>query len=878
MEKNSSLCRTYLSEIDQVDVSVQNIEYRDMWWFQVRGITNFAQKLPDRQLLEIVRSFLGSCMIPFCDVGILIVGNRQDGIHFFLGITDDEDLSSAFRSSCIANFPGIELAMERADYGSLQVGRAKGGVMVGIPCQQSNDKEDVISGRMPVDKLLSGMNGKNFSLLVLAERQPEMMIDRAIPKIEGLVMENSMLLTSNRTSEAGLQIKYENIEAQRYQNNLTKLQDMLYGGTQSGLWSVSVIYSCDSEMDLLALKNCLVSGYAGTGNERFEQLRCIDLVSGTEFLNRNPAFLTLPDPRRGEHPLNKVAGQEEYYQYLLQTFMNSQGLAHYFLFPKQEVKDFYIDEYVAFDVMMRRRPTEEAVRIGNIIMAGKGEDGSPPNYYEIPLKDLDRHALVIGATGGGKTNTMKVLLSEIWRKNRIPFLVIESAKREYIELLQVMPLKGAAAQFDMLNVFTLGNETEQGIRYRINPFEVMPGIALQTHIDYLLSTFNAAFEMYAPMPYVLERAVYEIYEDKGWDLFSGGNRRGLKEFPTLSHLYYKIDTVVNRMGYDNEVKSNVKAALKARINSLRIGGKGALLDVGRSIPIQSILAEPCIFELEDIGDDDTKAFVIGILLVQLYEYRKTQGTSSCLKGVMVVEEAHRLLKSVPETEGGNARTKAVEFFCNMLAEIRSFGQGIIIADQIPTKLASDTIKNTNLKIVHRTLTEEDRNCIGAAMHMTPEQIDYLNSLYRGCAAVYSEGDNRPKLVKMPLVQTVEGDGRQSMVAMLRRRAEEKLSEYYREDKKKHTACLYCENRNCPNSNLMQLIEEFDIEDYRGVQVSTADITALVHRFEKNFRLPELNEVQSICLMGFLLQRTEVEEEKQAEIIVEALKKFYPWRR
>ena len=59
----------------------------------------------------------------------------------------------------------------------------------------------------------------------------------------------------------------------------------------------------------------------------------------------------------------------------------------------------------------------------------------------------------------------------------------------------------------------------------------------------------------------------------------------------------------------------------------------------------------------------------------------------------------------------------------MLAEIRSFGQGIIIADQIPTKLAADTIKNTNLKIVHRTVMEDDRQCMGAAMHMTEKQTD-----------------------------------------------------------------------------------------------------------------------------------------------------------
>lgn len=228
-------------------------------------------------------------------------------------------------------------------------------------------------------------------------------------------------------------------------------------------------------------------------------------------------------------------------------------------------------------------------------------------------------------------------------KNAVPFLVIESAKREYIELRQIMKQSGTN-NFDTLDVFTLGDEGVNSVKYRINPFQAAEGVSLQSHIDYLLSTFNASFEMYAPMPYILEQAVYEVYEDKGWDLISNRNIRGMKEYPTLSQLYYKIDVVTDRLGYDTEIQSNVKAALKARINSLRIGGKGALLDVARSIPIDELLQNPTVLELEDIGDDNIKAFVIGILLVQLYEYRKSQGANPELQGILVIEEAHRLLK------------------------------------------------------------------------------------------------------------------------------------------------------------------------------------------------------------------------------------------
>src|SRR5699024_802141 len=161
-------------------------------------------------------------------------------------------------------------------------------------------------------------------------------------------------------------------------------------------------------------------------------------------------------------------------------------------------------------------------------------------------------------------------------------------KREYWELRN---LKG----FEDLLVFTLGSEAAAtSVKYRINPFETLPGISLQTHIDYLMSTFNAAFDLYPPMPYILEKAVYQVYSDRGWDIVENQNRYGLTEYPTLTDLCNKIDVIVDNMGYHQEVQSNVKAALQARVYSLMIGGKGAMLNTPRSVPIQELLARPAV--------------------------------------------------------------------------------------------------------------------------------------------------------------------------------------------------------------------------------------------------------------------------------------------
>ena len=380
------------------------------------------------------------------------------------------------------------------------------------------------------------------------------------------------------------------------------------------------------------------------------------------------------------------------------------------------------------------------------------------------------------------------------------------------------------------------------------------------------------------MPYILEKAVYEIYSDRGWDIVENINRFGLTEYPTLSNLYNKIDVIVDNMGYHQEVQSNVKAALQARVYSLMIGGKGAMLNTPKSVPIEELLSRPVVMELEDLGDDETKSFVIGILLVQLYEYRKSQMTkgSKQLSHILMVEEAHRLLKNVSEAgEGGNTRAKSVEFFCNLLAEIRTFGQGILIADQIPTKLAPDTIKNTNLKIVHRTVALEDRETIGKAMNMSSEQIEYLSSLRRGYAAIYAEGDNRPKCVKLPLIQSYYEKSRDEVITEVKKKVYGIASEYD-ELVSHHAGCSYCENR-CKyykdvcayidvNVATDKVLEKWTVKKY----APRSFVAFLNSELMKNLDAQSI--FKQICILGYILnQKQDLNDGQRQKCLSEYLR-------
>jgi hypothetical protein len=209
------------------------------------------------------------------------------------------------------------------------------------------------------------------------------------------------------------------------------------------------------------------------------------------------------------------------------------------------------------------------------------------------------------------------------------------------------------------------------------------------------------------------------------------------------------------LGYDEKVRSDLQASLTTRLNSLRLGGKGRMLDVPKSMSAETLFEGNAVVELEALGSDDDKSFLMSLLLIKLAEHRRAQGPTDQLRHVLVIEEAHRLLsqpKAGGSEEEANPRGQAVEAFTNLLAEVRAYGQGVIIADQVPVRLAAEVMKNTAVKIAHRTVAAEDRTALAGAMSMTPEQSPALATLPQGCAVMFTDGEDAPLLVQTPLVK------------------------------------------------------------------------------------------------------------------------------
>lgn len=113
--------------------------------------------------------------------------------------------------------------------------------------------------------------------------------------------------------------------------------------------------------------------------------------------------------------------------------------------------------------------------------------------------------------------------------------------------------------------------------------------------------------------------------------------------------------------------------------------------------------------------------------------------NSPLRHVTVLEEAHNLLRRTSfeqAQEGANLQGKSVEMLANAIAELRTYGEGFIIADQAPGLLDASVIRNTNTKIILRLPDEEDRVLVGRSAGLKEDQISELAKLPLGVAAVY----------------------------------------------------------------------------------------------------------------------------------------------
>ncbi len=439
------------------------------------------------------------------------------------------------------------------------------------------------------------------------------------------------------------------------------------------------------------------------------------------------------------------------------------------------------------------------IKLGNVITSNRSEDADGLKYG-IPIKDLTKHGLIVGATGSGKTNTTLNFVKQLL-ENEIPFLIIEPVKSEYHDEIKSLIKDGKINRFNFENPW-LDNGDCNPEYLRFNPLIPMEGISITQHISFIKGCFNAAFPMHGVVPLVLEECLYELYEttigdekmmfDKTHpvqyrhDLDAKDLSEELLELRDLLDIDGLNKMITMYLGNEElftaDDQKDFGNYLRRRFEKINKGTMGNAfcpdLWLNRNSEPQSIpnnllkaFTEPTIIELEALADNEEKSLVMALLLTYLFEFRQTKPSLKELEladsenfdpaehiHISIIEEAHRLLGShnagsqVSGSEDGivtqGSQSKSIELFMDMLAEIREKGEGIFIVEQSPTKLVSDVIKNCNVKIMHRVSAKDDRDYLGSAMNMNDEQKRFVNNLKTGEATVFAEELDHPIFVKI----------------------------------------------------------------------------------------------------------------------------------
>lgn len=541
---------------------------------------------------------------------------------------------------------------------------------------------------------------------------------RSFANTEQMGHGRSRSTTVGQTDSDGIQIIRENRRVQtlleRIEKNLKRMDECEGLGA---FMSATYVLAEDRETALCVAGNFISLMKGSRSSSQTSGISCWE--GRSEIVDRLKLFL---------HPVFKINDEISVPSAML---VSGSELAVQLGLPKKSVNGISVLPMTPFGRNINGN-ISSPLKLGSLFYMGNKEE----QKVAISRESLTSHTFITGSTGMGKSNAIYQIVGQLLEQ-KIPFLVIEPAKGEY---------KNVFGGRDDVNVY--GTNPEITELLKLDPFAFPSGVHVLEHIDRLVEIFNVCWPMYAAMPAVLKDAVESAYISCGWDLERSKNHICENLYPNFSDLLSALQNVIARSAYDEEVKSNYEGSLVTRVRSLTNGINGQILNV-RTGEESGIFDGNVIIDLSRVGSEETKAMLMGILVMKLQEVRMDSGRINApLHHVTILEEAHHLLQKTSTeqySESGNLMGKSVEMLSNAIAEMRTYGEGFIIADQSPGRLDASVIRNTNTKIILRTPEYSDRVLAGKAAGMSDGEIEEIARLPRGVAAIYQNDWLEPVL-------------------------------------------------------------------------------------------------------------------------------------
>ena len=547
----------------------------------------------------------------------------------------------------------------------------------------------------------------------------------------------------------------------QYTEQLTdKHCQRLRSGRDIGFWNAGVYVLADSVDNVNLITGILRSVYSGDYTH-IEPIRT-HLFHSPNALNTIKNFNLVPliNPEANEFAAEEWHILGAPYQYV-STPVNTEELSLYTSLPRKDVPGIRFVKNVArfANNPGKNLNADDLVKIGNIVDTGVQQN----NPYTVSVNSLVRHALIVGSTGCGKTTTCKTLINAVLEKKK-PVLIIEPAKDEWVRW--AIKQNEHLPESERIHIFEPGLSSFEGTllsHLMLNPFQpaAIAGapIDMQTRCEKITALINATLPTGDILPVIMDEALYTYLKEKVED-FEEEEMEQLSSYPLLEGALGVAKKLLTNRGYEQRVTDSFVAALETRFKYLTRGKRGNILNQLKSTSYDTLFNKNCVINLSKIPNVKDKALIMSMILLAQYEYRmsaysydkeyRKHAQANELMHLTVIEEAHNVLsKPSAASEGtGNPQQVVADLFSNMLAEIRSLGEGFMIIDQVPTKLIPDVIKNTNYKICHRMTSIDDCAVIAQALALRDDQRGIIPTLEQGNAIIAGDLDDAASWVKI----------------------------------------------------------------------------------------------------------------------------------
>ena len=597
--------------------------------------------------------------------------------------------------------------------------------------------------------------------------QKQFVASGLIPKQTPKKVDNSEADVTSSSESYGYSESYSQSISQTITNShieavvehLKKHASRMEEGKATGMWEVGcyLFTSMDDNASCAMQVKSVLSGMESI----YEPIRIHDISTMVEESGSIHGFVERPlitsnyssDVQDGyEDTLFKHPFGDEFSH--VTSILTTKELSCFVNFPMNSLPGIsVVDQWPDFSLTPQSiSDNSSALRLGHLLFNGSKSEVP----VSVPLDTFSRHALVAGVNGSGKTNSVLSVMNGFLQKGS-PIMIIEPAKTEYVDWAIKYnkgieeynsahpnhPKKKIKIYIPGCNYYAKGSVFPELLK--LNPFEVIRindkfEYRVLSHIDKLKSVLASAFPMQEILPTVIERLLYKLYTDLGWikqkDLQAYPDK-----FPTLNDINLKsIKELMTDLGYAEENTQNISAAIRTRFNSMKYGWKNTLLNNERidGMTWEDFFGNSCVINLSYAGDDADKAFIISLLMQFLYEYRVAESEKEGYSydenkcdHLVVIEEAHRVMTRCENPDMPQYRSN--QMFSSILSEVRAYSQGVMVVDQVPSRLIEDAVKNTNIKIVHKVVAADDAKILAESMGLTQEQQDVIPKLSIGQA-------------------------------------------------------------------------------------------------------------------------------------------------